>query len=70
MKALKYEAEVGANGEITLPSLRLDQGTPVEIIVLVRDSDTASDYDGLLKASESTTAFWDNRIDDEVWNNA
>jgi len=68
MQALKYKAEVSAEGEVTLPRLRLTPGTPVEIIVLVREAE--SEYDGLLKSSESTTAFWDNPVDDEVWNNA
>ncbi len=66
MQALKYKAEVGAEGEITLPRLRLTQGTPVEVIVLVRESE--ADYEGLLKSAESITAFWDNPVDDEVWN--
>ena len=26
-------------------------------------------YSGLNKLSESSTEFWDNSIDDEVWNN-
>jgi hypothetical protein len=43
MQALKYKAEVGAEGEITLPRLRLDQGTPVEVIVLVREPEPESD---------------------------
>ena len=68
MEALKYRAEVGADGEVTLPRLRLSQGTPVEIIVLVRDSE--AEDDGLLRASVKTMDFWDNPIDDEVWNNA
>ena len=68
MEALKYRAEVGVDGEVTLPRLRLSQGTPVEIIVLVRDSE--GEDDGLLRASVKTMDFWDNPIDDEVWNNA
>ena len=68
MQALKYKAEVGAEGEITLPRLRLDQGTPVEVIVLVHEAET--EIDSLVAASESSTAFWDNPIDDVVWNNA
>jgi hypothetical protein len=68
MQALKYKAEVGAEGEITLPRLRLDQGTPVEVIVLVREP--KPETDALLVASESSTAFWDNPIDEAVWNNA
>lgn len=69
MQALKYEAEVGAEGEIILPRLGLNQGTPVEIIVLVRDSD-ADDQEGLRLLAAKTMDFWDNPIDDEVWNNA
>lgn len=66
MQALKYKAEIGAEGEIILPRLRLTQGTAVEVIVLVREAE----HEGLIKSSESTTAFWDNSVDDEVWNNA
>ena len=69
MQALKYDAEVGAEGEIILPRLGLNQGTPVEIIVLVRDSD-ADDQEGLRLLAAKTMDFWDNPIDDEVWNNA
>ena len=68
MEALKYRAEVGADGEVTLPRLRLSQGTPVEIIVLVRASE--DEADGLLRASVKTMDFWDNPVDDEVWNKA
>lgn len=68
MQALKYKAEVGAEGEITLPRLRLDKGTVIEVIVLVREPETEDHF--LLAASESSTAFWDNPVDDAVWNNA
>ena len=68
MEALKYRAEVGADGEVNLPRLRLSQGTPVEIIALVRESE--GEDDGLLRASVKTMDFWDNPVDDEVWNKA
>ena len=68
MEALKYRAEVGAGGEEQLPRPRLSQGTPVEIIVLVRESE--DEDDGLLRASVKTMDFWDNPVDDEVWNKA
>ena len=73
MQALKYEAEVGADGEVMLPRLRLDRGTPVEIIVLVRDAEAESesqDQDGMRRLSAKTLDYWDNPVDDEVWNNA
>ncbi len=69
METLKYRVQVGAGGEIILPRLSLNQGTPVEIIVLVRDSD-ADDQEGLRQLAAKTMDFWDNPIDDEVWNNA
>ncbi len=73
MQAQKYQAEVGADGTLALPPLGLKQGTPVEVIVLVRDRSATPDADdsaSLLAASQSSTAFWDNPIDDEVWNDA
>ena len=68
MQALKYKAEVGTEGEVILPRLSLNKGTPIEVIVLVREPTLENDT--LLKASESTLGFWNNSIDDEVWNNA
>lgn len=69
MQALRYEAEVGADGEVMLPRLRLDQGTSVEIIVLVREPE-AEDGQGLRQLAAKTMGFWDNPVDEEVWNNA
>lgn len=69
MQALKYKAEVGAEGEIILPRLRLDQGTSVEIIVLVREPER-EDQEGFRRLAAKTMDYWDNPIDDEVWNNA
>lgn len=69
MQALRYKAEVGAEGEVILPRLRLDQGTSVEVIVLVRDTES-EDEEGLRRLSAKTMDYWDNPIDDEVWNNA
>ena len=74
MQAQKYEAEVGADGTLALPPLGLtNKERPVEVIVLVRDHRATPDTDdaaSLLAASQSSTAFWDNPIDDEVWNDA
>ncbi len=69
MQALKYKAEVGAGGEVTLPRLRLDQGTAIEVIVLVRDTES-EDEEGLRHLAAKTMDFWNNPVDDEVWNNA
>ncbi|MGI4792205.1 MAG: hypothetical protein ACRYFS_25555 [Janthinobacterium lividum] len=67
--ALKYKSEVGADGEVTLPRLSLTQGTPIEIIVLIQESE-AGDQNGFRKLSAETMDYWDNSIDDKVWNNA
>ncbi len=40
MQAIKYQAEIGAEGEIILPRLRLSQGTSVEVTVLVPEIDS------------------------------
>jgi len=69
IEALKYRAEVGADGEVTLPRLRLNQGTAVEIIVLVQEQES-EDQEGLRRLSAETMDYWDNPVDDEVWNNA
>ncbi len=68
MEALKYIGEVGAEGNLLIPGLRLAKGTAVEVIVLVREQ--PDDFHDLMAASESSLAFWDNPIDDEVWNDA
>ncbi|MBV9851901.1 MAG: hypothetical protein JO250_19720 [Armatimonadetes bacterium] len=64
---MRCVAEVNADGEIALPRLALRQGTSVEVIVLIQDApDDARD---LLSASESSLSFWDNDMDDRIWNN-
>lgn len=67
MQAVRYKMEVDANGKIELPSLDIQEGTFVEVIVLLPDVE--SDFAPLLAASQMTTDFWDNPIDDQVWNN-
>jgi hypothetical protein len=43
--------------------------TLLEFALYLRQKDS-DDFSDLLQASESSLAFWDNPIDDEVWNNA
>jgi hypothetical protein len=69
MQTLKYKAEVGREGEVTLPRLSLIQGTPVEVIVLVHEPER-EDQEEFRKLAAKTMEYWDNPIDDEVWNNA
>ena len=68
MQAVRYKTEIRADGKVELPALDLKQGTCVEVIVLVPDGE--SDFAPLLAASQSTTDFWDNPVDDQVWNDA
>ena len=68
MKALRYVAKVGSRGDVVLPRFQLEKNSTVEIIVLIPDNrDERSD---LVAASESSLDFWDNPVDDEVWNHA
>lgn len=69
MQALTYNAKVGAEGEVTLPRLHLNPGTPLEIIVLVREPDSEGQEE-LRALAAKTMDYWDNPVDDEVWNNA
>jgi len=66
MKAFKYATEVDSKGRITLPRLRLMRGARVEVIILEHEGNTVD----LLKAAETTLAFWEDPIDDEMWNTA
>jgi hypothetical protein len=65
-RALKFETQVQEQGrvEITVP---LSPGARIVVFVVEESSDLADD---LLAASQSSTDFWDNALDDEDWNNA
>ncbi len=65
MQAYKFYSEVVEDGKIVLPKMPLKQGIKVEIIVFPQED---SDIPDMLKASESSLDFWDNPIDDKVWN--
>ena len=66
MKAMKIFSKVEENGKIKIPKLPFRKGSRVEIIILERPEK----FDDLLLASEEGLAFWDNAIDDRIWNNA
>jgi hypothetical protein len=65
MKAYKYHSVVKENGKIELPKLPLPEGTRVEVIILPDEESFE-----MMQAAESSLKFWDNPIDDAVWNNA
>ncbi|MBI5471149.1 MAG: DUF2281 domain-containing protein [Ignavibacteriae bacterium] len=65
-QALKYYTSVKEGGKIEIDSVPLEAGTKLEVIVLKSEDQ----FDDLVKASETSLEFWDNDIDDQVWNNA
>jgi len=67
MQAIKRLAKVNTQGEVVVSGLDLKHGMTVEVIVLLPDKEELAD---LVSASESSLGFWDNPIDDEVWNDA
>lgn len=66
MRAYRYHSEVKGNGRIEIPPVPLRNGMKVEVIILP-ESDI--EFAELLRASESSLNFWDNPIDDRIWNN-
>lgn len=63
---LKYEAEVGPDGQIEI-KVPFKPGSRLLVIVLEEPSDTFAD---LATAAQDNLDFWDNSYDDEDWNNA
>ena len=66
VRAVRVIRRVGDSGSLRLEDLRLTPGQTVEVIVLPID-DQSGDFTRL---AESGLTFWDNPIDDEVWNDA
>lgn len=66
--AIQYEIEVEASGRVELP-VPFAPGARLIIFVIQADPPTESFAD-LTAAAASSTAFWDNPLDDEDWNNA
>ena len=64
MEALKFYVKIGEEGKIELPELGKLKGRRAEIIILPLEEEVKD----LLMASESSLDFWDNPIDDEIWN--
>ncbi len=53
------------DGKLEISSLPIKKGQVVEVIVLPLEKDTVD----FLSAAESSLDFWDNEIDDRIWNN-
>jgi hypothetical protein len=65
-QAYKFETNISPSGKVEL-TVPLPPGTPVEVFIVTPDVD---EFQDLVSAADSSTAFWDNPLDDEDWNNA
>ncbi len=65
-QVLKYELEAVDKGRLEL-EVPLDVGARVLVLVIPESDDRARE---LQAAASSSLGFWDNPIDDEVWNDA
>ena len=61
---LKYEVEVQEGGKVEF-KVPFPKGTRVAVFVVEELEDDIGD---LLSAAQSSLDFWDNPINDEVWN--
>ncbi len=66
MQAYRYIAEIDEKGKLEVLDIPELSKTRVEVIIVPLKNDEEID---LLTASHSSTGFWDNDIDDQVWNN-
>jgi len=66
MRAHRIIKRIESAGGIHLDSLPFKDGQTVEIIILP----LGDDIEDLARLCESALGFWDNDIDDEVWNDA
>jgi hypothetical protein len=64
--AYKFDTAIGPDGKLEL-NVPIPPGTRVEVLVLTAETDEFAD---LAHAASSSTEFWDNPLDDEIWNNA
>jgi len=64
--AFKYKLNVQEGGKVEL-SVPLPKGTRVAVFVVEESED---DFSDLVLAAQSSLDFWNNPINDEVWNNA
>jgi hypothetical protein len=63
MYVYRYHSIVKENGTIDLPEIPLPKGVRVEVIILPEEESME-----MLHAAESSITFWDNPIDDSIWN--
>jgi len=68
VQALRYAGKVGAKGNLILPRVKLKKNSVVEVVVLIADRNEENIE--IMAAAESSLGFWDNPVDDEIWNRA
>lgn len=61
---IKIKARVDEEGRVELPLLKNFRGKNVNIIIMEEE------FSDLVEASETSLGFWDNEVDDEIWNEA
>lgn len=66
MEAYRYILDVDDKGRLENVELPEFSKSKVEVIILPLNNDSEID---LVKASKSSMNFWDNKVDDETWNN-
>ncbi len=62
---IKIRARVDERGRVKLPPLNVFKGKDVDIIISGED-----EFFDLVNASGSSLGFWENEVDDEIWNSA
>lgn len=66
LQALKYKTTVKKGGKVEIRKVPWKAGTHIEVILIEQNGK----FRDLVKASETSLDFWNNSIDDEVWNDA
>jgi len=67
MQAYRYILNIDENGKLETLEVPELKKSRVEVIIVPLTMDEETDF---LKVSESSIGFWENDVDDQVWNNA
>ncbi len=67
MQAYRYIVNVDEKGKLETLEVPELSKSRVEVIIVPLKSDDETDF---LMSSQSSIGFWENDIDDQVWNNA
>ena len=70
MAVMQIKVVVDENGDLPVLHTDLPAGTEVEVVVEFAEANSLQEELAWMKLAESSMDFWDNPVDDEVWNNA